>query len=597
MSVKNIRARYKHPNATAEKWTRINPVLLEGEVGYESDTGKSKVGDGTSTWNELKYTNAEFRSDPGAYNLNPTIGPSNVLRSNLGEPTLAEIALIEGSFTNKLAFYPYELVSFEASTDGGITWSPYPVSEDSWKWIVSERGSTNSIVLPITTQLRVTISADKYYFLNAIYMYLETMHSSMCLKVEKCQHSTGQWTDVVTRSTEAAGYPAHFWLQHETIKFSNEDYYDNVRITFIPVYDQEDSTDEYIIKDLRWFGGYPGSGKRSIFRWDQDKNIEFPADIEATTIYENGHHVYSKNNLPSLSDIGAASKKHYHTIEDITGLGTVVTKDVGTSVGNVVEVGTDGKINKKLTDGGQADTAYTLTVQDTRDENPTPAQIYQKQLEQIIKYEFKEATIVGLTKAIVGHQYVMMLTMVPWSDESGGWPIQIAYCQNGKVFRRLSNADGSAWLDWEEVSGSKSAMGQTWNAKDILGTETESTVDDTSESGYSVIIDTTDKSLDGSSKKLALSFGTYAAIFRVQTSSIAGDTDKVKLEISGVSSTIASRTVKLSDFSTTSEWEYFKIPFVTKSTTGREIYPKVTCLDPNESIKVDTVVVVPNAFI
>ena len=140
-------------------------------------------------------------------------------------------------------------------------------------------------------------------------------------------------------------------------------------------------------------------------------------------------------------------------------------------------------------------------------------------------------------------------------------------------------------------------MGQTWNAKDILGTETESTVDDTSESGYSVIIDTTDKSLDGSSKKLALSFGTYAAIFRVQTSSIAGDTDKVKLEISGVSSTIASRTVKLSDFSTTSEWEYFKIPFVTKSTTGREIYPKVTCLDPNESIKVDTVVVVPNAFI
>ena len=56
LAVKNISARYKHPHATAEHWTTMNPVLLSGEVGYESDTKKSKVGDGVKTWNELEYT-------------------------------------------------------------------------------------------------------------------------------------------------------------------------------------------------------------------------------------------------------------------------------------------------------------------------------------------------------------------------------------------------------------------------------------------------------------------------------------------------------------------------------------------------------------
>ena len=147
-----------------------------------------------------------------------------------------------------------------------------------------------------------------------------------------------------------------------------------------------------------------------------------------------------------------------------------------------------------------------------------------------------------------------------------------------------------------EVSGGGSGTGQTWHAKDILGSGTTSTVDATAESGYSVIIDTTAKNLNGSTKKYNVPFGTYVAIFRVQTSTITDSADKVKLEIWGASAAIANRTVKLSDFSTTSDWEYFKIPFVTKSTTGREIYPKVTCLNATGSIKVDTIVVLPNAF-
>lgn len=40
----------------AESWTEFNPVLAEGEIGAELDTGQLKVGDGETSWNNLPYT-------------------------------------------------------------------------------------------------------------------------------------------------------------------------------------------------------------------------------------------------------------------------------------------------------------------------------------------------------------------------------------------------------------------------------------------------------------------------------------------------------------------------------------------------------------
>ncbi len=40
---------------TASGWASSNPILATGELGYESDTGKAKVGDGSTTWNSLAY--------------------------------------------------------------------------------------------------------------------------------------------------------------------------------------------------------------------------------------------------------------------------------------------------------------------------------------------------------------------------------------------------------------------------------------------------------------------------------------------------------------------------------------------------------------
>jgi len=40
---------------TAANWTSVNPVLAEGEPGYETDTGRWKIGDGVTAWNSLNY--------------------------------------------------------------------------------------------------------------------------------------------------------------------------------------------------------------------------------------------------------------------------------------------------------------------------------------------------------------------------------------------------------------------------------------------------------------------------------------------------------------------------------------------------------------
>jgi hypothetical protein len=40
---------------TASQWTSSNPILAEGEMGVELDTGKWKFGNGTGTWSILAY--------------------------------------------------------------------------------------------------------------------------------------------------------------------------------------------------------------------------------------------------------------------------------------------------------------------------------------------------------------------------------------------------------------------------------------------------------------------------------------------------------------------------------------------------------------
>jgi hypothetical protein len=50
-----VATRIQLRRGTAAFWTDENPVLHHGEPGFETDTGKLKIGDGETFWRELSY--------------------------------------------------------------------------------------------------------------------------------------------------------------------------------------------------------------------------------------------------------------------------------------------------------------------------------------------------------------------------------------------------------------------------------------------------------------------------------------------------------------------------------------------------------------
>lgn len=53
MANKTVPATIKHRRATAAEWESTNYVLAEGEIGYDTTSKVTKMGDGTTAWNAL----------------------------------------------------------------------------------------------------------------------------------------------------------------------------------------------------------------------------------------------------------------------------------------------------------------------------------------------------------------------------------------------------------------------------------------------------------------------------------------------------------------------------------------------------------------
>lgn len=85
--------RMQQRRATAAQWTSANPTLAPGEIGFETDTSKFKIGNGVNAWDALDYfqTAADAGgafiedSEKGAANGVATLdGTANVPANQLG---------------------------------------------------------------------------------------------------------------------------------------------------------------------------------------------------------------------------------------------------------------------------------------------------------------------------------------------------------------------------------------------------------------------------------------------------------------------------------------------------------------------------------
>lgn len=55
MTKRIIKTTFQLRRGLAATWVKDNPVLAYGEPGFEKDTNKLKIGNGTDAWNDLPY--------------------------------------------------------------------------------------------------------------------------------------------------------------------------------------------------------------------------------------------------------------------------------------------------------------------------------------------------------------------------------------------------------------------------------------------------------------------------------------------------------------------------------------------------------------
>lgn len=113
---------------SAAQWSAANPLLAEGEMAVELDTGKFKVGDGIRTWNQLDYTtnfgdqdvrNAVINfltTSTGAVSWLYNTG-TNQLSSSVALSSLSDVYIMTNPEDGSLLVFDNNINKWVASTD------------------------------------------------------------------------------------------------------------------------------------------------------------------------------------------------------------------------------------------------------------------------------------------------------------------------------------------------------------------------------------------------------------------------------------------------------------------------------------------------
>ena len=116
---------------TASQWTSANPTLSAGEWGYETDTGLTKIGNGSTAWASLAYATgslpvgsitglgtgvATFLATPTSSNLATAVtdetGTGSLVFAT--SPTLVTPTITQGTATPSFTTNAYTVVSGDA---------------------------------------------------------------------------------------------------------------------------------------------------------------------------------------------------------------------------------------------------------------------------------------------------------------------------------------------------------------------------------------------------------------------------------------------------------------------------------------------------
>ena len=143
---------------TAAQWTSANPTLAAGEWGFETDTGKVKIGNGSTAWNSLGYTGAGDIEGVTAGTGLSGGGTSGTVTVSIDTSVTADLSTAQ-TLTNKTLTAPVINLALNAQT--GTTYT-FALSDNGKLVTASNAGAqTYSIptngttAFPIGTQINI----------------------------------------------------------------------------------------------------------------------------------------------------------------------------------------------------------------------------------------------------------------------------------------------------------------------------------------------------------------------------------------------------------------------------------------------------------
>lgn len=354
---------------------------------------------------------------------------------------------------NRLAFLPADQIIIEKTTDGGTTWTDAGISDANKINLFSE--TRPSVDIPLLNGkksplcgLRFTItgmkynvpsgtaetakynywnssyikSTERYCQLKEMYFWVSVSGGYINAKVERATGANpNTWSVIFNDSNfNMTGYSGNDYLSFTqgvfgggTTQTSN---FWNYRITLMtgnlipnPPYDGYAQT----IYEIRGYGDtwwtkpneYMANDK--LYTHDYLMNAQFPAYVTATQF--------------------------------------------------------NGPLNGNASTASLAVKARRLEGTDTRNTNQPPSW-YLTNYPYGIVHEFKTTSAIGVNSILTAFTYCDLITMVPYADSSGGYPIQIAqnYASQKRAIRY--GTSNSTWSAWKDMSDADKVNGHTVNS-------------------------------------------------------------------------------------------------------------------------------------
>ena len=110
---------------TAANWYNVNPILAVGEIGFETDTNKFKIGDGVTFWRDLAYPmpskTSQLTNDSGFINLAQIPTKTSQLQNDSGFLTEHQDISGKADKATTLAGYGITNAYTKAEIDGKLS--------------------------------------------------------------------------------------------------------------------------------------------------------------------------------------------------------------------------------------------------------------------------------------------------------------------------------------------------------------------------------------------------------------------------------------------------------------------------------------------